>query len=197
MSGQTRAETENTVAFDEAMQDTKLFIYKYDKSNASDLYSIKAAKKFCALRFEVLPTGVIRDGRGKPFFKDSPLFLSISHSADYIAVAVSRVEVGVDVQRHRKCHEGSISRRFFHFEEAVFISRNPTAFFDVWAAKESYVKYTGEGIVSGFRNFSVVGAEGIKDSVGGAYLSLLSFRPGYSLALTAKNRVKIAIHEEF
>ena len=179
------------------MPKTSITIYEHDRGKASELYAMEAADRFCALFSLTPPAGIVRDPGGKPFFDGGNLFLSISHSAPYIAVAISEVQVGIDIQRHKKCDQVSVARRFFHPDERDFVARNPGCFFDVWAAKESYVKYTGEGIISAFRSFSVVDGEELSDSVGAVVLSQLSFRSGYSLSLAAKNSTIIALSEEF
>jgi 4'-phosphopantetheinyl transferase len=39
-----------------------------------------------------------KDNNGKPFFKDSDLHLSLSHSGDYVAGIISERPVGIDIQ---------------------------------------------------------------------------------------------------
>ncbi len=81
--------------------------------------------------------------------------------------AVADTEIGVDIQRHETLKNETeeetnarlrkLSKRFFYPEEAEFIIKEPwKRFFKVWTAKESYVKYTGEGINDNFMKFSVL-----------------------------------------
>ncbi len=105
---------------------------------------------------------------GKPYLPYMPeIYVSASHSGDYLLCAVADTEIGVDIQRHETLKNeteeetnarlGKMSQRFFHPEEAEFIIKEPwNRFFKVWTAKESYVKYTGEGINDNFRIFSVL-----------------------------------------
>lgn len=110
-----------------------------------------------------------REKRGKPYFKRHPeLFLSITHSGEYWVCALSDMQVGIDLQMHT-LREGetenaaglryvNMAKRFFHEKEADYVQEKAPyqRFFRVWAAKESYVKYTGKGIDDGFGSFSVI-----------------------------------------
>ncbi len=111
---------------------------------------------------------IARTERGKPYFPDRrDLHFSISHSRDLWACAFSGRPVGLDVQAHVKkrgegdgeaaARLGRMAERFFHPEEAAWVREDPfERFFRIWAAKESYVKYTGEGIGAGFGRFCVM-----------------------------------------
>jgi len=127
---------------------------------------------------------------GKPYFHDFPdLHFSISHSGDYWISAFGPAAVGIDLQQHIDCNVGQLSRRFFHPQENDYLSSlnySPTEFFNIWAAKESYVKYTGQGI-SGFDKFSVI------PNLDVAILHELDFLQGYSLYLCAKLIGKVNI----
>ncbi len=57
------------------------------------------------------------------------------------------------------------------------------AFFDVWAAKESYVKWTGEGIDRHFHEFAVADENGLLERCGGAYFWRQDVLTDYSLCL--------------
>lgn len=99
---------------------------------------------------------ISHDEKGKPFCKNSPLSVSLSHSGAYIAVAVGQSAVGVDVERKRK-FSLSVSRRWFRPEEHEFLASLPEeesarAFFRFWTLKEAALKYTGEGLAGGPEN---------------------------------------------
>lgn len=84
---------------------------------------------------------------GKP--KAEGIYFNISHSANLIALALSENEVGCDIEliRNAPFH---IADRFFSPDEQKWIfsfSKEDTnrAFFRIWTAKESYMKYKGMG----------------------------------------------------
>ena len=125
--------------------------------------------------------------KGKPYFPTEPqLQFSITHSGGYWMCAFSQREVGLDLQVHQPCQKEKLSRRFFHPAEDAFLRRkNYGDFFDLWSAKESYLKYTGQGITDELENFSVVAGERFP-SVEDAWLHLLPWKDGYSLCLCAR-----------
>lgn len=105
-----------------------------------------------------------RTARGKPYFPNQPeLHFSISHSGDFWVCVFSESHVGIDIQKHvgKKGESGKeanyferLAKRFFHLREAEWVGENPDKrFFQIWTAKESYVKYTGKGIDPDFCRF--------------------------------------------
>lgn len=99
------------------------------------------------------------DERGKPFLTERDgLYVSLSHSGSYAAIAVGDVPVGVDIQRRGKC-DMRVADRFFTAEEAEFINGSgdkADAFFEIWTKKESLVKTVGKGLAMPLNSFSVL-----------------------------------------
>lgn len=122
---------------------------------------------------------------GKPYFIDQPhIHFSISHSGDYWLCAMGPRPLGVDIQQHRDGALSAIAQRFFHPEEIAYLAQSPaSAFFQVWAAKESYVKYTARGIQDDFGAFSVVENGKIKARLEGAQFVFVPFLPAYTVCL--------------
>lgn len=84
--------------------------------------------------------------------------------------------MGLDIQLMREKGVCSVAKRFFHPEEYRYLQETGFSdFFSLWTAKESYVKFTGEGITDGFSAFSVVDSQGLLSSVNGAELKLIPF----------------------
>lgn len=135
-----------------------------------------AARKVFGIEASPVTWELLRGKKGKPFFLHHPeLFLSISHSGPYWVCALSGERIGVDIQeRTRKRGESQkaaeerlvrMADRHFQPEESDYVQngRAGTAyqrFFEIWAAKESYVKYTGQGIDGSFGQFSTAPEEG-------------------------------------
>ena len=146
---------------------------------------------------------VLRTEAGKPYFGDRPeVHFSISHSRDYWACAVADGPVGLDLQYHKAGRLDNIPQRFFHPEETAWLraqglgalseadgtdcwegQKDRGAFFDVWAAKESYVKWTGQGIDRYFRQFCVVNEQGLAECCGEAFFWRQRIEEEYSLCL--------------
>ena len=103
---------------------------------------------------DAAPAGIyeiVTGEKGKPYFKDFPdLHFSISHSGQMVLVALSDRVVGADIQEWKEL-KADIAGRFFHPKETAYLrglpaSASEKAFFDLWCLKESYIKYTGEGL---------------------------------------------------
>ncbi len=92
--------------------------------------------------------------RGKPFLKTNStgIEFNVSHSEDQalFAIAFNR-RVGIDVEYIRPIEVLSLAKRFFRESEYWVLSalqdqKQLRAFFQLWTAKEAYVKATGEGL---------------------------------------------------
>ena len=105
------------------------------------------------LKIEITP-------RGKPFLKEHRgLFYNLSHSGEYAICALSDKEVGVDIQKWRGITQTGIADRILHEKERETFSWDKEGseeeFFRYWAAKEAYVKCSGEGLLKDFREILV------------------------------------------
>ncbi len=126
-----------------------------------------------------------KDTHGKPYFLHFPeLHFSISHSGDYWLAAFALAPVGIDIQLHTVCRRELLAKRFFHLCEIEWLASNDYQdFFYVWTAKESYVKYTGQGIDDSFNDFSVVENNALAKQIKGAELLHLVFEEKYNICL--------------
>ena len=100
-------------------------------------------------------------------------------------------------QLHTKGRKERISSRFFHPQENEYLRRCAYRdFFDIWAAKESYVKYTGQGIDENFASFTAAAPTAPAAEINGAQLKSIPFHPDYSLSLCAPRIDNVIIHYE-
>lgn len=145
-------------------------------ARAAALYTGRAQEAFAALA---------SGARGKPYFAAHPgLHFSISHSADLWACAMDGAAVGLDVQAARAQDAERIARRFFHPLEQAYLERcGYGEFFRVWAAKESYCKYTGAGIDGTFSGFSVSDGARLLTRMADVWLCHFTPREGYAACL--------------
>lgn len=133
---------------------------------------------------------------GKPFFPLHPrLQFSITHSGEWWMCAFSAHPIGLDLQLHRThTPPERLSLRFFHpLEHTYLLQDSHRGFFDVWCAKESFVKYTGHGFYDAPETFSVVSESGVFPSASGVQFRLIPFVPGYSLCLCAQSFQEIEL----
>lgn len=137
---------------------------------------------------------ILRKEHGKPYFADEkmPCF-SVSHSGAYLVCAVSACGIGVDLQQ-TVLPKNRVAERFFHPEEAEYVKKGgQEAFFEVWTAKESYVKYTGRGIDGGFSHFSTVENGRLRRQLNGAYLQPVALADGYRMCLCTSRPTSVRV----
>ncbi len=105
---------------------------------------------------------LLYDSRGKPYFDCDSIYVSISHSHERCIAAISDSQIGADIEFNFADTEKLVrlSERYFTKEEAEYVKAQPCErFYEVWCAKESYIKYTGEGFSCPMSSFSVLGGE--------------------------------------
>jgi phosphopantetheinyl transferase len=163
----------------------RIYFLRTDRERGkSDERLRAAAARAAGLRAGDPSLLVRRTKEGKPYFPGENLHCSVSHSGGIWLCAISAAPVGVDIQLVGSCDTERIAARFFHPDEAEWLrGRGPEAFFEVWCAKESYVKYTGAGILPGLDGFCVTDGTGISGRVGGALLRRVPFGGRYRLFL--------------
>ena len=208
-----------------AAKDT-VIIYAYelnDKKTTDERLAI-ATKRYCreiGLETENMQETdvfhVARSQRGKPYFPELPeVRVSVSHSGKYWVCACSVEEVGIDLQEHVRMQGESVeeaairfrkmAHRFFHPVEASFVDADSyLRFFGVWAARESFVKYTGQGIDASFSDHCVIpneknqwprmdGREEIETwSAEGAYFTEMRFCENYTLCVCMREKCRIVL----
>ncbi len=119
---------------------------------------------------------------GKPFLPGCGLYFSLSHSGDIAACALSDRPVGLDLEREGRFSASLLRRCFSQAEQdAVLRSPNPdAAFAELWTRKESYLKATGEGIVSSLAALELLappsGASFWHTLIGAYHLSLCALQ---------------------
>lgn len=102
--------------------------------------------------------------KGRPYFENSSVKISISHSRDLWVCVLSDYEAGIDIEYINGRDYLKIAERFFTSEEAMFVATyGREAFFKLWVRKEAYVKYIGEGITYGLGKFNLSDGEKIKN----------------------------------
>ncbi|MBR6382804.1 MAG: 4'-phosphopantetheinyl transferase superfamily protein [Lachnospiraceae bacterium] len=84
------------------------------------------------------------------------IFFNISHSKDYVVLALSDKEIGIDIQEIKPL-KANVPKRFFTDTDNEYIDEieeeKIERFTRVWSAKESFAKLTGNGIGEGFATF--------------------------------------------
>lgn len=115
---------------------------------------------------EVLPLKYIYGENGKPYLADYPqIYFSLSHSGNMVACAIADKEIGLDIQKQVQVKE-KLAKRFFTEKEYAFLNTLKEVdgtigkaykdwFFRLWSIKESYIKFTGQGMKQGLDTFMI------------------------------------------
>ena len=95
-------------------------------------------------------------GNEKPQLKsEKGLYFNISHSGDFVALALSDHEVGCDIQEIRP-YNPKVTKRNYCEKETEYIEHSENkdeSFIRLWALKESVLKFDGSGIAGGLSNY--------------------------------------------
>lgn len=96
------------------------------------------------LKSNNLPTSTVAfTTAGKPYFTNSLIHFSISHTQKLCAVAVSNQLVGVDIELQRESYNPHLIERSLCTSEKSLFDGDFTR---IWCRKEAVAKMTGEGI---------------------------------------------------
>lgn len=120
------------------------------------------AEKLMAETYGLAEIKLDRAENGRPFLKDSDLYISIAHCEDMVACAVSEHAVGIDVEKLRPIDLGAARHVCVEEEMAYLLEglplptgrelcRDPEIlkrFYEIWTAKEAYFKKCGTGITN-------------------------------------------------
>ena len=167
-------------------------LYERADSNTRRIFddSAKAAHDYCSLFCRVLSDiglaeygmdpeqlQIYKNEFGKEYIVDKPVYYNVSHSRELLCSAVSDSEIGVDCETVCEKDWNALSSRFFTKREyeAIRDSSDPlNEFFCVWTKKESYVKYTGEGLSRPLDSFDVKDIENIQTTyrIANTYLTV-------------------------
>ena len=150
----------------------KLYHFSGDKAESERFFN-DSLVDYLEEAGHIIPPSALREGpelkrgaHGKPYFEDPALggvYFSKSYSRGHGIVCFSNSEIGADCE-NTEARPGiedrleSIAGRCFTEEEQALLhdgKDDPVGrFFEIWTAKEAYMKYTGRGFSEGFRSFS-------------------------------------------
>ena len=146
---------------------------------------------------------IISGENGKPVCGNrEDFFYNLSHSGEYVICGVAREPIGADIQLIKdKEMQLKVAKRFFLPEECEQLEKSTDkaqTFCQMWAMKESYIKYTGQGISQGLNTFSVDPSSGkIYDHVTDKsyYVNLYEELPGYEIAVCTAQQQEMIVQK--
>lgn len=102
---------------------------------------------------------IAKGENGKPYLKGYPeIHFNISHSGAYAVCALAGISVGIDMQICRPVRRKRLLERTMNAreQEAIRGADDPEmAFAFLWSGKESYLKWSGEGITRDLSKLSM------------------------------------------
>ncbi len=138
----------------------KININDRKRSLAGDLLIKTYLSKIYGIKKEEI---VIKKGEhGKPYVLNVPAHFNISHSGNYVVVAISDKPIGIDLEIIED-FSAILAKKLFNEDELKYISQigysnkksvMQQRFYEIWTAKEAYLKYLGLGISGGVNSLS-------------------------------------------
>lgn len=87
---------------------------------------------------------------GKPYLSNRDLYFNISHSNNLIAIIISDIECGIDIEYLDENREiNKIVKKIMNDEELLLFNNSNNKiyyFYEIWTKKEAYFKMIGTGI---------------------------------------------------
>lgn len=86
---------------------------------------------------------------GQPYLPGDERYISVSHSKNLVAVAVSDAPIGIDVERIAARPVATLAKKCMtatEYERFLSAADQTLCFYRHWTAKEAYAKLTGSGL---------------------------------------------------
>jgi phosphopantetheinyl transferase len=128
------------------------YIQSEDKARA--LVAVLLLRRFCGITDD---SQLMYGKNGKPYLKNKNIYFNISHSGDYVVLAIADNEVGVDIEKIEP-YDHAVAARCFTRQESEWLQSQGTdeAFCRLWTAKESIMKSSGLGFALSPETFCVL-----------------------------------------
>jgi phosphopantetheinyl transferase len=128
----------------------KIKKYYHDRDRNASLIGQLMIQKGIQVLFDTLgPVEIHRNDQDRPFVKQFNCDFNLSHHGDYVVFAISKQNrIGIDITKIGNNPLNAFTSIFSEREWYWIYAHedHQKRFSCLWALKESYVKYTGEGI---------------------------------------------------
>ncbi|MBQ8178756.1 MAG: hypothetical protein IJ033_06175 [Clostridia bacterium] len=97
-----------------------MIIVGLSKNIDRDVLFTKTLNAYCnvqSIAYE--PYALKKDADGKPYIEGNSIKVSISHSGEYLAIALSNNDVGIDIQEHVEADYLRIAKRYDFSAESL------------------------------------------------------------------------------
>lgn len=96
---------------------------------------------------------IIRNEYGKPMLRSGEVHFNLSHSGNYVALAIADVEIGVDMEKIMDVHWPTVKKVFSGEQQARLKQtpemEQPALFTRMWTECEAVLKLWGTGFAAG------------------------------------------------
>lgn len=127
------------------------------RKTGSEAFILKAYASFCAIKGQKPLSVEVKRRDGKPFLADGEgkriLFVSVTHSGEITACALSEKPVGIDIQERKKIDFAAVSARFFSKK-----TEDEKEFYRLFCAAEARYKADGGSFFAAMKK----GTEGVR-----------------------------------
>lgn len=130
----------------------KILISKFEKTSNAKARELSISAYYLLSKlleeYNVSLEGLTFSESGKPFLNNG-LYVSISHSGEYVCAAVSNKPIGIDIEEIRDFDLKIINRVFSKSEQKYILKKNVNErFFTLWTIKESIIKLEGKKLAN-------------------------------------------------
>jgi len=144
------------------------FIARFKKTSSAQrsLFSELLSRFILSQKLGINSKAIVfnKSENGKPFLENRKVHFNLSHSGNWVVMALSKSEVGIDVELIRPVNYRIAERFFSPAEVRLLNSRKENDkldyFFDLWTLKESYLKLIGTGLTRSLNSFSIYHLQG-------------------------------------
>ena len=96
---------------------------------------------------------------GKPMLTFGKRHFNLSHSGDYVVLAIADCEVGADVEERMPCHDATVKKVYREEQqkelEVLTGSEKDEKFTEIWTKYEAVLKLDGVGFANGWKDISM------------------------------------------
>ncbi len=162
--------------------------YRFHKDRVQSIFSFLLLQYGLKEEYGITRKPILNYSKGKPVLTGLEwLHFNLSHCQLAAACGLSHAPVGVDVQDWTRGHL-SVAKQVCSLEELALLKEESDpeiAFAKLWTRKESYGKYTGQGIIYPMKETNLWEASPL-----GTVMETFLFQ-GYALSYCAEKELKI------
>lgn len=175
--------------------------YRFEKDSSLYVAGKMLTRKIFFSLFGIRPEKIIFkiDDYGRPFLdfpKVKNFDFNLSHSGEYVVLAISDERVGIDIEKIKPI-DLAISNECFHDKEIEYLYKNSKnvidRFYTIWTLKEAFIKAVGQGLSYPLKNFyfNTLSSEEITiniiDDVSRWNFKMYDINKGYKMAVCIKS----------